>query len=131
MLRENLATRFAKQCSRTLEVLLHLRGGDRLFGKQEHMSAAGLASADDKGQLKAANLLDQPSMIQRILVNINASPNAGVVRTNRDDAKRRLHAFKMLLPEVIGGRFANDNGFSSLFAAALLALNLIGPIGDI
>jgi hypothetical protein len=70
-------------------------------------------------------------VIERVLININASPNAGVICADGDDAQRRLHAFKVLLPEIISWRLTDDNGFAGLLAITLVALDPVGPIGDV
>jgi hypothetical protein len=70
-------------------------------------------------------------MIQGVLININTSPNAGVIGTNGNDAKRRLDTFQMLVPKIIGRGLSNDDGFTGLLAIALLAFDFVGPIGDI
>jgi len=110
---------------------LHLGSRDRLRGKEEYVRAARLTAADDKGQLEAADLFDQSSMVQRVLININTSPNAGVICTNGNDAKGRLGALEMFLPEIIGWGLPNDDGLAGLFAVALRAFDFVGPIGDI
>ena len=70
-------------------------------------------------------------MIQWILVNINTAPDAGVIRPDWDNSKTWLNACEMFFPEIVGGRFADNNCFSCLFAIPARSFNFVCSIGNI
>ena len=70
---------------------MHLARRDGFLGKQEDVRTPGLAAADNQRQLELADLCDQAGVIKRILVNVNASPNAGVICTDGNDAQAWLN----------------------------------------
>ena len=90
LLGENLAPSFAQQGRAGLEVALHFRGRYGGLGEQEHVCATGLAAAHHHGQAEGADLLDEASMVQWVLVDVDAAPDARVVGPNGDDAQTRL-----------------------------------------
>jgi hypothetical protein len=55
-------------------------------------------------------------MVQRVLVNVNTAPDAGVIRPDWDDAEGGLDSVEVLDPEVVDGGFSDDNSLASLFA---------------
>ena len=82
------------------------------------MCASAFATANDQRQIKFANLCNEPQVVEWVLVNVYATPDAGVVCTNGDDAQAGFYTFKVFLPEVIGWGFANDNSLPGLLAIA-------------
>ena len=57
------------------------------------MRATRLTAADDKRQLELANLLYKAFVVQWVLVNIDAAPDAGVVCTYWDNPQAGLDPF--------------------------------------
>jgi hypothetical protein len=55
-------------------------------------------------------------MVQRVLVNVNTSPDARVVCPDWDDPKGGFDSFEVFDPEVVGWGFSDDNSLASLFA---------------
>jgi hypothetical protein len=95
------------------------------------MSTTAFASANDERELQASNLFNQAFVIQGILINVNATPDARVVGTNRDDAKRRLDTIQMLLPKVVSWRFTDDNAAAILLPVPSRPFNFVGSMSDI
>ena len=98
------------------------------------MRATGLGGASNKGIIFLGDALLQLSKIQVVFVDVDGSPDAGVVAPYRDDAER-ADALKMIAPEVErhgflfqpGGRF--DLEFLAGFAACCVVV--VGAIGAI
>ena len=114
MLGEYLAPCLAQQRSAGLEEALHLASGDRLFGEEEDVRATRFAAAHHHWQLQAADLLDQPGVVQWILVNVNTAPDTGVIRPDRDNSQTRLSAFEVFDPQVVSRWLAHHDGLASL-----------------
>ena len=95
------------------------------------MRAAAFASADDERKIELSDLLDQALVVQWILVNVNASPYAGVVCPYGNDAQGGLYTIKVLYPEVIRRRFANDDRLPGLFPVPSRAFNFVCSVSDI
>ena len=70
-------------------------------------------------------------MVERVLVDVDAPPDAFVVRPNRDNAKAWLNAFEMSLPKVVRWRLADDAGLSVLFSILSLFLDLIRAVSNV
>jgi hypothetical protein len=70
-------------------------------------------------------------MIQWILVNINTAPDAGVIRPDWDNSKTWLNTREMLLPEIVGWRFTDNNCLSGLLSIPARSFNFVCSIGNI
>jgi hypothetical protein len=93
--------------------------------------AARLTAAHNERELEAADLFDQTRMVKRVLINVDASPDARVVCTDGDDAERGLNALKMLLPKVVRRRLTYNDSFACLLAVALVTFDPVRSIGDV
>jgi hypothetical protein len=70
-------------------------------------------------------------MIQWILVNINTAPDTGVIRPDWDNSKTWFNTREMLLPEIVGGGFADNNCLSGLLPIPARSFNFVCSIGNI
>ena len=77
------------------------------------------------------DFLNQTFVVERILIDVDAAPDAGVVCTNRDDAEGRVYALEMLYPQIIRGRLSDDRSLSCLLTIASLRFNSVGAISDV
>ena len=93
LLGENLSPGLAQESGGILEIFLELARGEWRAGEEKDMGATRLAAAHDKGQVQVCNLGHQARMVQRILIDVDAAPDAGVVCADRDDAQGGLSAF--------------------------------------
>ena len=62
------------------------------------MRTARFAAAHNQRQFELADLLDQAEVVERVLVNVDAAPDTGVVCTDWNDAKRGFYPFEVLGP---------------------------------
>ena len=118
MLGEDLSPGLAQERRGVFQVALELTRGLRLAGEEEDVCAARLAAADHQRQLELRYFFHQSSMVKRVLININATPDASVVSTNRNNAQGRLNTIKMFFPKVVGWGFPNHRGLTGLLAVA-------------
>lgn len=70
-------------------------------------------------------------MVQRILVDVNASPDAFVVCPDRDNPKAWLNAFEMSLPKLVRRRLTDNASFTVLFTILPLLLNLVRAVRNV
>ena len=95
------------------------------------MRAARLTAADDKGQLKPTDLLYKAFMVQWVLVNVDAAPDAGVVCTNWDNAQAGLNPLQMFFPQIVCWWLTDNDTLTCLFSIAARLLNFVGPVCNI
>jgi hypothetical protein len=74
---------------------------------------------------------NQAFVVERILIDVDAAPDAGVVCTNRNDPETRVYALKVLYPQIICGRLSDDRSLSCLLTIASLRFNSVGAISDV
>ena len=70
-------------------------------------------------------------MVERVLIDVNASPDAFVVCPDRYDAEAWLNALEMSFPKVVRRRLTDNASFTVLFAIFPLLLNLIRAISNV
>ena len=70
-------------------------------------------------------------MIQRILVNVNTSPDAGVIRPDRDNSETRLNTFKVFGPKIICRGLAHNCRLTRLLTVSTFCLYSVRSIGDV
>ena len=70
-------------------------------------------------------------MVDGVLIDIDAAPNAGVVGAYRDDPEARFYAVEVSIPKVVCWRLANDHCLASLLTILPLRLDSVRAISDI
>ena len=131
LLGENLPAGLTQQRGTGVEKPLHLSSRDGRLNKQEHVCPAGLAAAHHHGEFKAPDLFYEAGVVQRILVNVNTAPDAGVISPDWDNSQTRFNAFQVLGPQVVSWWLAHHNGLACLFPVSSGRLNFVCSISDI
>ena len=70
-------------------------------------------------------------MVQRIGVDVDAAPDAGVVGSDRYDPKAWLDALEMSFPKIVRRRLADNACFTVLFTILPLLLNLVRAVRNV
>ena len=85
LLGEYLAPSFTQESCCVFEIRLEVPRRRGLCREQEYMCASGLAAANDERKVQAADFLHEPFVVERVLIDVDAAPDAGVVSANGDD----------------------------------------------
>lgn len=70
-------------------------------------------------------------MVQRVGVDVDATPDAGVVGSNRYDPKAWFDSFEVLLPKIVRRRLAYNPCLPILFTICSLLINHVRAVRDI
>jgi hypothetical protein len=131
LLGEHLCAAVAHRSRDLVQRCLHGFGWHPFLGEQEQVRAARFGAAHHKRQLQLADALDQPFVVQRVLVDVDTAPLAIVGLVDGDDADTRPLARQVPLPKSRGPRFLDDGRLPDVLSIRLLAINAIGAVGQL
>jgi hypothetical protein len=70
-------------------------------------------------------------VIDGVHINVDTTPGASVIGSNRYDPETWLDAFEMLDPKVIRGRLPDNGGLPVLLSILPLLLNLVRSVRNV